>query len=71
VVRAAGSGVGVQDALLNGLVESPCDFAVLQLNCFNVSFGDGLAKGSQAGAHPAAVGAIHFGTGFGLTGGFE
>src|ERR1700733_14120874 len=63
-----GYGVGVQNALLHALVERGDGGAVLLLCSLGITLGQSVAQRTQAGAHAAAVGAVHFGTGYGLTG---
>ena len=67
----AGNGVGVENALLHALVEGRNRGAVLLLGGLHVALGQSLAQRPQAGAHAAAVGAVHFSAGFGLAGALE
>src|SRR4051794_38225634 len=67
----AGDGVGVENALLHALVQSGDGFAKLRLGGLDIALGQRLPQKAKAAAHAAAVGAVHRGAGFGLTGAFQ
>src|ERR1700733_6139447 len=67
----ARGGVGVEDALLDTLVEGGGGQAVLLAGGLDVALLNGLAQQAEAAADAALVGAVHRGLGYGLTDALE
>jgi len=61
----------MENALPDALVERGNGGAILCLSCVHVSLSQRFAQGAQAGADAAAIGAVHFGSGFSLTDALE